>query len=386
MTVGATVVQFSRPWFGPEEELAVAEVLRSGWVVGGRKLQEFEKQFAARCGVEHGIGMSSWTTAAFLVLKSWGIGPGDEVIVPSLTFIASVNVIRHAGATPVFADIDPLTWNISPEDAARRITSRTKAILPVDQIGLPCDLPALSKLATKHGLLLLDDAACALGSAIGVRPVGSFGNAAVFSLHARKVITTGEGGMVVTNDGALAERLRRLRHQGMSLSDFARHEQSPSTFETYDEIGYNFRITDLQAAMGIVQMSRLDDILVKRAELARRYSTSLTDNPLFSPPYIPVGYQPNWQSYQVMLRDEAHVSRKYVLDFLFARGIPARRGVMASHLEVPYAGFWSDLPVTERVAARTLQLPLHPQLTLEQQDLVIDSLNILAAEKRDKSA
>ncbi len=367
-------VAFSRPSLGIEEEQAVLDALRSGWIVGGRYLQELERQFAARCGTTDAVGMSSWTTAAFLVLQSWGIGPGDEVIVPSLTFIASVNVIRHVGATPVFADIDPKTWNISPEDVERRITPRTRALLPVDQIGMPCDLPAFAAIAAKHGLRLLDDAACAFGSTLHGKPVGSWGDAAVFSLHARKIITTGEGGMVVTNDRALAERLRRQRHQGMSLSDFARHGARPSAFESYDEIGYNFRITDVQAAIGVAQVSKLDAILSQRKILADRYTAALRHSALVAPPFVPSDAQPNWQSYQVMLRDGVQTSQKDVLDALFERGIQARRGVMPSHLEKPYAGTGRDLPVTERVAARTVQLPLHPSLTFDEQDRVIEAL------------
>src|SRR5262249_21459543 len=213
-----------------------------------------ERRLAGACGARHGVGVSSWTTGAFLVLRAWGIGPGDEVIVPSLTFIATVNVIRHVGATPVFADVDPATYNLDPEDAARKITQRTRAIMPVDQIGLPCDIDAFNALARPHGLRVLDDAACAFGSRNDGRPVGSLAEVTVFSLHARKVITTGEGGMIVTDDGAFAERLRRLRHQGMSLSDFARHNARPTVFEDYPEIGYNFRITDIQAAIGLAQL------------------------------------------------------------------------------------------------------------------------------------
>jgi perosamine synthetase len=310
-----------------------------------------------------------------LVLKCWGVGPGDEVIVPSLTFIATVNAIRHTGATPIFADVDAKTFNVSPDDVARRITSRTKVILPVDQLGLPCELVVLSELAARHGLFLLDDAACAFGSSIAGQPIGAFGTAAIFSLHARKIITTGEGGMILTNDRVLRDRLRRLRHQGMSLSDFERHRGRPSQFESYEDVGYNFRMTDIQAAIGLAQLARADGILARRADLAAYYTQALQESPLVMTPFVPPNVVPNWQSYQVTLRDNATVSRNDVLDLLFERGIHARRGVMASHLEPAYAGCGWDLPVTENLAAQTLQLPLYPGMTHREQDRVIGALH-----------
>jgi perosamine synthetase len=373
-------IAFSRPYFGEAEAEAAASVIRSGWVVGGPRLAEFERRFAALCGAEHAVGVSSWTTGAFLVLHAWGIGPGDEVIVPSLTFIASVNVIRHVGATPVFAEIDAATFNIDPADVARRITERTRVIMPVDQLGLPCDIDAITSLAERHGLRVLDDAACAFGSRNHGRPVGSLADVSVFSLHARKVVTTAEGGVIVTNDPALAERLRRLRHQGMSLSDYARHGGSPTRFESYPEIGYNHRITDIQAAIGLAQLDRLDYMLERRREIAAVYDTHLSNHPVLITPHVPAGLVHNWQSYQVRLRDGAVRSRNAVMDRLFEMGVPTRRGVMASHLEPPYRSDAPSLPLTESVAASTLQLPIHPDLTLEQQDRVLKALDIVTME------
>src|SRR5262252_1129502 len=193
-------IAFSRPHLGEEEVEAAASVLRSGWIVGGARLAAFENRFAELCGAAEAVGVSSWTTGGFLVLHSLGIGPGDEVIVPSLTFIASVNVVRHVGAAPVFADVDPATYNVDPADVARKITARTRAILPVDQIGLPCDIDAINEIAARHRVAVVDDAACAFGSRNRNRPVGSLAEITVFSLHARKVVTTGEGGMIVTNN------------------------------------------------------------------------------------------------------------------------------------------------------------------------------------------
>jgi len=367
-------IDFARPFFGKEEAEAAAAAVASGWVVGGPRLAEFEQRFANLCGAKHAVGVSSWTTGAFLVLRAWGVGPGDEVIVPSLTFIASVNVISHAGALPVFADIDGATFNVDPADIARKVTPRTKAILPIDQIGLPCDIDAVNRLAQHHELRVLDDAACAFGSRNRGRPVGSLADVTVFSLHGRKVVTTGEGGVIVTNDGTLAERLRMLRHQGMSLSDYARQNTRPTQFETYPEIGYNFRITDIQAAIGLKQLDRLDEMLRRRREIAERYGAALRNHPALAPPFVPEGLEPNWQSYQISLRPSTSLGRSEFMDRLFDLGIPTRRGVMASHLEPPYKKLGAKLPVTEAVAGSTLQLPMHAGLTLEQQDRVIEGL------------
>ena len=372
-------IAFAKPYMGSEEEAAAAAVVRSGWIVGGPRLAEFEQRFAALCGAQYAIGVSSWTTGAFLVLHAWGIGPGDEVIVPSLTFIASVNVVAHAGATPVFADIDARTWNIDPHQVEQLITPRTKAIMPVDQIGLPSDIDAINAIAHRHGLRVLQDAACSFGSGNHGRPIGALADTTVFSLHARKVVTTGEGGMIVTDDSDFAERLRRLRHQGMSLSDHTRHGARPTLFETYPEIGYNFRITDIQAAIGIVQLDRLPEILERRRQIARRYNDYLRNHPVLVPPYVPEGLEHNWQSYMVALRPGTRLGRNQVMDWLHDKGIPTRRGVMASHLEPPYRGTCVALPHTEVAANSTLQLPMHPGLTEDQQDYILAQLDAIIA-------
>ncbi|WP_130470561.1 DegT/DnrJ/EryC1/StrS family aminotransferase [Candidatus Magnetaquicoccus inordinatus] len=367
-------IAFSKPWMGAEELQLVQEVLQSRWLVGGAKLAEFERLWAEYCGCRQAIGLSSWTTGAFLVLHAWGIQPGDEVIVPSLTFIASVNVIRHVGATPVFADIDPLTWNIDPEDVARKITPRTKVIMPVDQLGLPCAIDAINVLAQQHGLRVLDDAACAFGSRNQGRAVGSLADVSIFSLHARKIITTGEGGMIVTDDTELAERLRRLRHQGMSLSDFARHNASPTTFESYPEVGYNYRITDIQAAIGLAQLARLEEILARRRSIAERYLSRLAHHPCFRLPFVPEGMQPNWQSFQIAVSAESPLNRNQWMERLHAQGVPTRRGVMAAHREAPYQALAATLPHTEAATATTLQLPIYPEMSEQQQEQVLAAL------------
>jgi perosamine synthetase len=373
-------IQFARPYTGEEEARAAADAVRSGWIVGGPRLAAFEEEFAARCGAAHGVGVSSWTTGAFLTLHTLGIGPGDEVLVPSYTFIASVNVITHCGATPVFVDIDPHTWNVDPEDLETKIGPRTKLLLPVDQIGLPCDMDAINAIAERHGVGVLDDAACAIGSTNRGRPVGSLAPVSIFSLHARKLVTTGEGGMIVTDDGDLAERLRRLRHQGMSLSDYQRHGMSPTAYESYPEVGYNFRITDIQAAMGRVQLAKLDEMLARRRAIAERYLDYLGNHPLFQPPTVPEGMETNWQSFQIGVREGASLGRDAVMERLHARGVPTRRSIMASHLEAPYRTLEADLPNTERAFARNLQLPMHPGLGIAQQDRILEALGEVTRE------
>src|SRR5262245_3307518 len=369
-----TSIAFSRPFFGPEEEAAAAAVVRSGWIVGGPKLMDFQKRFAHLCDASHAVGVSSWTTGAFLVLKALGIGPGDEVIVPSLTFIASVNVITHAGATPVFAEIDAPTFNVDPADVEAKVGPRTKAILPVDQLGLPCEIDAIIKIAERHGLIVIQDAACAFGSRFRGTPVGGIAEITIFSLHARKVVTTAEGGMIVTNDEALANRLARLRHQGMSLSDFERHQSTPTTFETYPEVGYNFRMTDIQAAIGLVQLERLSDLLTRRQRAANRYIDGLKGHPWIETPYVPAHVSPNWQSFQVRVRPGAPLDRNGVMTALFEQGIATRRGVMASHQEPPYRGCGTSLPVTNRAAAECLQLPMHSGIPAPALDLTVAAL------------
>lgn len=375
-------IAFARPYFSESEAQAAADVIRSGWVVGGPQLREFEREFAAICGAKHAVGVNSWTTGGFLVMHALGIGPGDEVVVPSYTFIASVNAITHTGATPVFADIDPQTWNVDPDDVASKMTPRTRLILPVDQLGLPCDVDAIEAIAAGHGIPVLEDAACAFGSRNRGRPVGSLCAVTVFSLHARKVVTTGEGGMIVTDDGELAERLRRLRHQGMSLSDYARHGTAPSAFESYPEVGFNYRMTDIQAAVGRVQIAKLDEILDRRRAIAKRYLARLEGHPSLVGPFVPEGLEPNWQTFQITVRPESGVDRNTLMDRLHECGIPTRRGVMASHLEEPYRHFGARLPVTEQAAAQTLQLPMHPTLSQEHQDEILDALDALTEEAR----
>jgi perosamine synthetase len=250
---------------------------------------------------------------------------------------------------------------------------------------MPCDISALNAIARPRGLKVLQDAACSIGSRYKGRPVGSDADAVIFSLHARKLITTGEGGMILTHDTKLDSRLRLLRHQGMSISDDARHAGRPSVIEEYPEIGYNFRMTDIQAAIGLVQLTRLPELLSRRRKLAERYSRGLSNNPFIAVPDEPEGYESNWQSYMVELLPGSPFSRNALMDALFDQGIPTRRGIMASHLESPYKHMGANLPVTEKMTRNCMLLPMHNGLTDEQADYVVTTLNQLVTSQNSNS-
>src|SRR5262245_31291651 len=270
-------IPITKPLLGEPEELAVLEVLRSGWLVQGPKVAEFERTVAAYVGARHAVATSSCTTALHLALVLHGIGNGDEVIIPSFTFIATANAVLYAGATPVFVDIDPRTYNLDPDAVEAAITVRTAAIMPVHQIGLAADMDRLTAIARRHRLVLLEDAAPAIGATYKGRRVGGLGNPACLSFHPRKVITTGEGGMLLTDDETVAERARTLRAHGMSVSDLARHHANRVAVEEYRDLGYNYRMTDLHAAIGIAQIERLDEMLEHRQKVADRYAEALAD-------------------------------------------------------------------------------------------------------------
>jgi dTDP-4-amino-4,6-dideoxygalactose transaminase len=366
------------PYVGEEEAQAAADAVRSGWLSQGARTQEFEQLVADYVDAPYAVACSNGTTALHLALLAAGVGPGDEVICPSFTYIASCNAIRYVGATPVFVDIDPRTYTIDPSLIERVITPRTKAILPVDQIGLAADLPAIAEIAARRNLLIIEDAAPSLGTAIdGVR-VGGSGHAdfTCFSFHPRKSVTTGEGGVITLADFETAEHLRKLRSHAASTSARARYESGTTDFELYEELGYNFRLSDVLAAIGIVQMRKLDFILAERRRLAERYSVAFSDlDALLQVPFEPDGYTHTYQSYVVRLSDGAE-KRPHVMRALAARGIATRRGVMASHLEPYYLRLYPDLslPETERAAEETLLLPLYVGMPEDEQDLVVQAL------------
>jgi len=371
------MIPVARPYIGTEEENEVLNVLRSGWVTQGPRVAEFEEKFAAYVGCDHAIAVSSCTTALQLALWVTGIKPGDEVICPSLSFIATANCISYNGATPLFADIDLDTYNADPDEVEALISSRTKAILVVHQIGLPAQMDVFERLAAKYGLNLIEDAACAIGSEYNGQLIGRpIGDLACFSFHPRKIMTTGEGGMITTNDAKLADRLRRLRQHAMSMSDVVRHNAKQIATEAYDEIGFNYRMTDMQAAIGIVQLGRLSDLLERRRHLAQRYTEALKELSWQTAPHVPNNCRHNYQSYMVRLTGAASSKRDAIMQALLEKKISTRRAIMAIHREIPYVrASWDDrLPRTNLVADTGMILPLYHQMTEAEQDYVIEAL------------
>jgi len=361
-----------RPLLGEEEALAAAEAVRSGWVAQGPRVREFEEAFAASVGAQHGVAVSSCTTGLHLAVHVLGIGPGDEVVVPSLSFIATANAVRYTGATPVFADVEVETGNLSASTVEPVLTERTRAVMVVHQAGVPADVDALKALCEPRGIAVIEDAACAAGSTYKGKPVGTDALLAAWSFHPRKLLTTGEGGMVTTDDPEWAVRLKRLREHGMSVSAADRHNGGSAVIEQYLETAFNYRMTDIQAAVGLVQLSKLDAIIARRRELAARYHELLDGvvETVRDPEYGTTNYQSFW----VWLPEGA--DRQEVLAGLAERGVSARRGIMASHLEPAYEGHPSiALPVTEAFTARTLILPLFHDMTESEQDTVVSALS-----------
>lgn len=390
--VGWPRVPLTRPSVGEAEAEAARRVLLSGWLAQGPEVAAFEAEFAAYVGAPHAVAVSNCTAALELLLHALGIGPGDEVVTPSHSFIAAANAIRRLGARPVFVDIGPEGYNADPQRVEDAIGRRTAAILAVHQLGMPCDLAALAGIAAARGLPLIEDAACAAGSE--VLSQGSWekigrphGVAACFSLHPRKIMTTGEGGMITTGDAAFAARLRRLRAHGMDLDTHARHLGGVLT-ERYDEPGFNMRMTDVQAAVGRVQLAGLGEEVRRRRALAARYGRLLAAVPGLGRPAEPDWARCNWQSYCVRLPEGA--DQQTVMRRLADAGVASRRGVMCVHRETAYPpGTWSCRPdagcvcgeggcdrlrLSETAQDRSLQIPLFGAMTEAEQDQVAAAL------------
>ena len=366
------MIPITRPLVGEEEVQAAAAVIRSGWLTQGAKVEEFERAVAGYVGARHAVATSSCTAALHLALLAAGVGEGDDVICPSFSFVATANAIVQAGARPVFVDIEPSSLNLDPNLVEAAITSRTRCIMPVDQLGLAADLEAIGQIARRCALPVVEDAAPAIGATVGRRRVGSISTFTCFSFHPRKAITTGEGGIITTDDEAVANRLKSLRSHGASTSDLARHGSAAPQFEEYCEPGFNYRMTDIQAAIGLVQLGRLEGILAERRRLALRYNRLLSG--FVVTPRDISGRSHTFQSYCVRLPDASR--RLAVMKHLAARGVATRRGVMAIHMEQAYRSTSGSpsLPETERAAADGLLLPLFPGMGDNAQDEVVAAL------------
>jgi perosamine synthetase len=375
------VVPVARPWMGEEEAAAARRAILSGWVTQGPEVAAFEREFAEAVGASHACAVSSGTTALHLALLALGVREGDEVITVSHSFIATANAVRYCGAVPVFIDVDPATFNMNPALIEPAVSPRTRAVLCVHQLGMPCDLSAILDVAARRGLPVIEDAACAIGSELlwngGWERIGRpRGVVACFSFHPRKLVSTGDGGMLTTSDAGIDRQFRLLRQHGMSVPDTVRHASPRVIAETYPVVGYNYRMTDIQAAVGREQLKRLPVMIARRRELAARYDERLRDVAGVIAPAEPSWARSNWQSYAVRL--EAAHDQTTVMQSMLDAGISTRRGVMNAHQEDAYrtAPFRAagTLACSERAHDTAVILPLYHQMTEQDQDRVVDAL------------
>lgn len=380
-------VPFHRADVGEAEIQAVAEVLRSGWLTMGPKTLDFELEFARVLGVKHAIAVSSCTAALHLALEAAGVRPGDEVLVPTTTFTATAEVVVYLGATPVLVDVDPVTLNLDPVDAARRITPRTKAILPVHFAGHPCDMAALLALASGRNLALVEDAAHALPAAYRGVPVGRLSELAAFSFYATKTLTTGEGGMITTSSDALAERMRLMRLHGIGRDAWNRYAASGSWHYDVLAPGYKYNLTDFQSAMGLVQLAKCDAMRDRRREIAEAYSSAFASIPQLETPRVEPGCESAWHLYVLRLNlDRMRIGRDHFIRLLRASGIVASVHFIPLHKHTYYretfAAGADEFPVAEREYARCLSLPLFPGMSPEDIQYVIAVVASLCGQHR----
>jgi dTDP-4-amino-4,6-dideoxygalactose transaminase len=374
-------IPISHPDTGEEEWEALREPVMTGWLTQGPKVEAFEKSFARRHGVRYAVATSSCTTALHLILTALSIKQGDEVILPAFTWVSTANVVLHCGATPIFVDVDRTTFNIDVTQISKKVTERTKAILPVHLFGLCADIDAIAEVAP--GIPIIEDAACASGGGYKGRSAGSLGIAAAFSFHPRKSITTGEGGMVTTNDQELAHKISSLRNHGASVSEEERHHGfQPYVLPDFNLLGFNYRMTDLQGAVGIVQLSKLDDFLAHREKWANFYHQKLGGIPWLRTPAVLSGYRHGWQAYVCYVEEsKAPMSRNEIMKTLFAKGIHSRPGTHAVHMLGLYKqkfGFTpDDYPGARDCDRYTMAIPFHNRMASEDYEFVVETLRAI---------
>jgi dTDP-4-amino-4,6-dideoxygalactose transaminase len=369
-------IPLAKPWIDEEEIKAVAEVLRSGWIIQGPKVKEFEERFAEYQRTKYAVACNSCTAALHISLAAIGIKPGDEVIVPAFSFIASANAVLYQGAKPVFVDIDPSTYNIDPEKIEENITKKTRAIIPVHLFGQPADMGPVLEIAESHDLYVIEDAACAHGAEYHKKRVGGLADAGCFSFHPRKPITTGEGGMITTNDEEIARKARAIRSHGMSLETWERTEDMKLNLPSFSILGYNYRMTDISAAIGLIQMKRIDDAIERRIKVAERFNEAITKIDGIKPPKVIEDVRHVYQSYVCKVDLNKH-SRDDIILGLSKRGIAAQIGTQAIHLEPLYRQYGykkGDFPSCEDAFFTTLSLPIFAEITDEQINQVINAL------------